>query len=85
MPGKLFAATFSVVLLLAHVVSAPPVSVLSEQKISSTAGGFTGPLGDGDTFGAAVASIGEVDGDGVVDLVVGAPLDGTVPLRVFFF
>jgi hypothetical protein len=44
-----------------------------QQKISDTAGGFGGNLKDGDEFGSSVASIGDLDGDGVTDLAVGAP------------
>ena len=44
----------------------------SQQKISDTQGGFTGMLDDGDVFGVAVASLGDLDGDGVGDLAVGA-------------
>jgi hypothetical protein len=47
-------------------------AVASQQKISATRGGFTGALGEGDRFGASVASLGDVDGDQVVDLAVGA-------------
>ena len=43
------------------------------QKISDTAGGFGGNLKDGDEFGSSVASIGDLDGDGITDLAVGAP------------
>ncbi|MBI4882012.1 MAG: FG-GAP repeat protein [Planctomycetes bacterium] len=50
-------------------------TVKSEQKISATHGGFTGLLDDEDAFGAALASPGDIDGDGVADLVVGAPFD----------
>ena len=49
--------------------------VKSHQKISNTEGGFTGVLNDGDAFGHSLASLGDLDGDGVVDLAVGAPLD----------
>ena len=50
-------------------------TVKSHQKISSTEGGFTGTLGDSDHFGASVASLGDLDLDGIGDLVVGAPGD----------
>jgi hypothetical protein len=49
--------------------------VESSQKISDTAGNFEGVLDDNDQFGSAVASIGDLDFDGVTDLAVGAPLD----------
>lgn len=34
------------------------------------------PLGNGDRFGSSVASLGDIDGNGVPDLAVGAPNDG---------
>lgn len=49
-------------------------TVKGEQKISSTSGGFAGSLNDGDRFGSSVASIGDLDGDTVVDIAVGAPI-----------
>ncbi|RMD81168.1 MAG: hypothetical protein D6815_12450, partial [Candidatus Dadabacteria bacterium] len=52
-----------------------PGNVVAEQKISDTAGGFAGPLSDNDAFGSGVAAIGDIDGNGVVDLAVGAPAD----------
>ncbi len=51
---------------------AQPGTVLSHQKISDTEGGFTGILDNNDTFGRSVASLGDLDGDGVSDLAVGA-------------
>ncbi|MCH7703122.1 MAG: FG-GAP repeat protein [Planctomycetes bacterium] len=50
-------------------------TVKAHQKISDTEGGFTGNLNNGDLFGTSVASLGDLDGDGVGDLAVGAPLD----------
>jgi hypothetical protein len=47
-------------------------NALSVTKISSGSGGFAGPLRDGDRFGSALAGIGDVDGDGIPDLAVGA-------------
>ena len=49
--------------------------VESAQKISDTAGNFEGALQDSDRFGSAVANIGDLEADGVTDLVAGAPLD----------
>ena len=48
-------------------------TVKSSQKIASGMGG--GPvLADGDLFGRSVESLGDLDGDGVTDLAVGALL-----------
>jgi hypothetical protein len=46
-----------------------------EAEISTQAGGFDGVLDSSDDFGGAVATAGDVDDDGVVDLVVGALFD----------
>ena len=45
------------------------------QRIGDGAGGFTGALDSDDKFGAALAAAGDLDGDGVGDLLVGAPWD----------
>jgi hypothetical protein len=50
-------------------------TVKSHQKISDTEGGFAGILDNSDFFGASVASVGDLDGDGLTDLAVGACLD----------
>ena len=50
-------------------------TVKSHQKISDTQGGFTGILDDYDIFGESVASLGDLDGDGVDDMAVSAAHD----------
>ena len=50
-------------------------SVKAEKKISASAGGFGGNLDPGDGFGSGVAALGDLDGDGVTDLMAGAPRD----------
>ncbi|MFT7542809.1 MAG: PKD repeat protein, partial [Gammaproteobacteria bacterium] len=50
-------------------------TVRDEQKISALQGGFVGPLTGSDEFGNAICSMGDLDGDGVRDLAVGAIFD----------
>lgn len=50
-------------------------TVRATQKVSDTAGGFTGVLDDGDLFGSSLAAIGDLDADGVSELAVGAFFD----------
>ncbi len=50
-------------------------TVKGQQKISDTAGSFSGALADGDNFGFSLASLGDLDGDGFTDLAVGAAGD----------
>jgi len=53
-------------------------TVNSQVKISDGEGGLAaGSLDGGDSFGSAVASLGDLDGDGVGDMAVGARDDGT--------
>ncbi len=49
--------------------------VLAHRKISATQGGFEGVIDDSDRFGSAVAHLGDVDGDGIGDIAVGAIRD----------
>jgi len=50
-------------------------TVKEEVKINESSGGFFGTLDDGDFFGASLAALTDVDGDGIVDLAVGADSD----------
>lgn len=63
------------VIMSGQRVQAQPGWVHSHQKISDTEGGFTGILDTGDYFGTSTASLGDLYGDGVGDLAVGAASD----------
>jgi hypothetical protein len=51
------------------------IDVKDEQKISDESGNFSGDLNAGDQFGFSLANIGDLEGDGVTDIAVGAPFD----------
>ncbi len=66
--------------LLVGVLAVPalpqvPGDVLGETEITEGAAGFLGALAPTDGFGDAVAVLGDIDGDGVDDVAVGAPGD----------
>jgi hypothetical protein len=48
-------------------------TVSSSQKISATSGGFLDVLDTEDGFGTALAGVGDLNGDGSLDLAVGVP------------
>lgn len=51
----------------------PDGSVVDQLEISAAQGGFAGILAEDVRFGAAVAQLGDLDGDGMKDLAIGAP------------
>ncbi|MEM9023106.1 MAG: integrin alpha, partial [Bacteroidota bacterium] len=52
------------------------LAVDSAQKVSDTQGNFTGTLAASDQFGRGATAVGDIDGDGIVDLAVGAYFGG---------
>ena len=64
------------VLFLAPVGSTSQgVQVQSYQKLSAATGGGSLPIALASQFGSSLSTPGDLDGDGVADLVVGAPYD----------
>jgi len=66
-------ALVGTVCFAAQHVNAVPGQVLDEQKISNKAGGMEGELFSEDRFGDGIAPLGDLNGDGVPDIAVGAP------------
>jgi hypothetical protein len=53
-------------------------TVTSSSRISNSAGRLVGTIPAGANFGAAIGNLGDLDSDGVIDIIVGAPYDGEV-------
>ncbi|NOT29954.1 MAG: PKD domain-containing protein, partial [Planctomycetes bacterium] len=72
-----FSATLGILfsVLAGSTTRAQVGHVVSAQKISDTAGGFTALLDEEDQFGRSIVNLGDLDGDGVSDLLVGAHTD----------
>ncbi|MDC8005629.1 T9SS type A sorting domain-containing protein [Aureisphaera galaxeae] len=51
-------------------------AVITHQKISDTEGGFLGQLDEWDIFGTSISYLGDMNGDGLVEIGVGAEYDG---------
>ncbi len=64
--------TAALLLTAAHPAAVRFGMVLFHQKISDTEGELTGVLDNSDVVAAAMVSLGDLDGDGAIDLVVGA-------------
>jgi len=73
----LFAVSISALLGTFPLVNAEisDGTVDSFQKISDIQGNFLHVLDDDDAFGHSIDNLGDLDGDGITDLVVGADFD----------
>ncbi len=69
------ASLLSLLAVSSPLAAQGPGTVANQLKISATSGGGSLPLSVGDQFGRGATAIGDVDGDGVVDLAVGAHSD----------
>ena len=70
-----FLASIALAAGLCPAAAAQLGSVDAHQKLSPGTGGFFGALNDDDEFGFSMGALGDLDGDGVTDLAVGAPWD----------
>lgn len=74
MKAASFLASLLVLCAASSAASAQLGSVKRTLVLKPGSGGFVGPLGQ-DAFGSALSALGDVDGDGIGDLAVGAPRD----------
>lgn len=74
-PLNLFLVTIFCLILTSGCTKTFSSNVDSEQKINQLDGNFNSALADNDRFGTAITNIGDLEGDGVIDLAVGAPFD----------
>ena len=59
-----------------YVVFTNPSSIITDGvKITESTGDFTENLDNGDEFGSAISFFNDLDGDGIEDIIVGAPKD----------
>ena len=73
--SKLLVTALSCLILISGCTEVFTTSVDSEQEINQIQGNFNGLLDDNDLFGSSIANLGDLDGDGITDLVVGSSLD----------
>ncbi|MSR63650.1 MAG: PKD domain-containing protein, partial [Planctomycetes bacterium] len=73
--GFIAAAWLGILFALAAPAEAQLGHVVKAQKISATSGGFTAQLEEMDQFGRSILNLGDLDGDGISDLMVGAHTD----------
>ena len=66
---------FLPICLVEQAFSQKNIQVRTHQKISETEGVFNGTLDDIDQFGVSLDTIGDLNKDGIVDLIVGANMD----------
>jgi len=71
--------SFVCLTLLPLTAPAQPGTVLDFQKINDTEGNFSSQLDNNDWFGQSSVSLGDLDGDGIIDLAVGAAKDDDGP------